>query len=319
MADSSALDCFRDILRIRLIEEAIAEEYPKQEMRCPVHLSTGQEAAAVGICRTLTTDDWVFSAHRSHAHYLAKGGNLKRMLAEIYGRASGCVGGRGGSMHLSDLDSGFVAATPIVGSTIPIAVGAALTSQLNKSNRVVVAFFGEAALEAGVLHESINFACVRRLPIIFACENNQYSVYSPLSVRQPENRSPSQAAAGHGIPTLLVDGNDVGAVSAAASEAMVLARAGAGPTFIEMSTYRLRQHCGPDFDDDLEYRPLEEIAYWKERDPVTLALMGVLVEHPTFEVAALRKTIQAEIDDAFRFARDSPFAAKGMADPAVYA
>ncbi len=319
MSDFNLRECFEDILRIRLVEEAIAGEYPKQEMRCPVHLSIGQEAAAVGICQALRSDDWVFSAHRCHAHYLAKGGDLTRMLAEIYGRSIGCVGGRGGSMHLSDLDSGFVAATPIVGSTIPIAVGAALTSQLNATSRVVVAFFGEAAVETGVLHESINFACVRKLPVIFACENNQYSVYSPMEVRQPGNRRPSEAAAGHGLPTSVVDGNDVQAVWVASTDAVARARAGDGPTFIEMPTYRSRQHCGPDFDDDLQYRPPGEVASWSERDPVELALERLLVADPHFELEPISSALEAEIETSFQIAKSAPLATVGLGDPEMYA
>jgi len=319
MSDCNLRECFEQILRIRLVEEAIAAEYPKQEMRCPVHLSIGQEAAAVGICQSLRSDDWVFSAHRSHAHYLAKGGDLTRMLGEIYGRSIGCAGGRGGSMHLSDLGSGFIAATPIVGSTIPIAVGAALTSQLESTDRVVVSFFGEAALETGVLHESINFACVRKLPVIFACENNGYSVYSPMEVRQPGNRRPSEAAAGHGLPTSVVDGNDVQAVWAASNEATARARAGDGPTFIEMPTYRARQHCGPDFDDDLQYRPSEEVALWAERDPVALTLERLLLTDPNFELAPVATALAAEIETSFQVAKSAELATVGFDDPEVYA
>ena len=196
-----------------MVEEEIAKRYPDQEMRCPVHLSIGQEASAVGVCAALKSTDWAFSGHRNHAHYLAKGGNLRSMISEIYGKETGCCGGRGGSMHLTDQSAGFIGATPIVGSTIPIAVGAALTAKQESKGRVVVVFLGDGAMEAGVVHESLNFAAVRSLPILFACENNLYSVYSPLSVRQPDNRSLADIAAGHGVKTLKVDGNDVDDVS----------------------------------------------------------------------------------------------------------
>ena len=196
---TSPLELLRSMTRIRMVEEEIAKRYPEQQMRCPVHLSIGQEAAAVGVCAALQPTDWAFSGHRNHAHYLAKGGNLKAMLAEIYGKATGCCGGKGGSMHLTDQASGFIGATPIVGSTVPIAVGAALTAQREGKGRVVVVFLGDGAMEAGVVHESLNFAALKKLPILFACENNLYSVYSPLDVRQPNQRTISDLAAGHGV------------------------------------------------------------------------------------------------------------------------
>ncbi|MBI4331624.1 MAG: thiamine pyrophosphate-dependent dehydrogenase E1 component subunit alpha, partial [Chloroflexi bacterium] len=173
------------MLRIRLVEERIAELYPEQQMRCPVHLCTGQEAIAAGVSAHLTSDDYALSNHRSHGHYLAKGGDLKAMMAEIYGRVTGCSRGKGGSMHLVDLAAGFLGATPIVGSTIPMAVGAALATVMKGEKRVTVAYFGDAAVEEGVFHESLNFAALKRLPVVFVCENNFFSVYSPLSVRQP--------------------------------------------------------------------------------------------------------------------------------------
>ena len=174
---------------IRMIEEEIAKRYSENKMRCPTHLSIGQEAPAVGVFSALQKSDWVFSGHRNHAHYLAKGGNLKAMISEIYGKSSGCCGGKGGSMHLTDKSSGFIGATPSVGSTIPIAVGAALTAKRIASNRIVSIFFGDGAMEAGVVHESMNFAATAKLPVLFICENNLYSVYSPLDVRQPSEEN----------------------------------------------------------------------------------------------------------------------------------
>ncbi|MBM3944711.1 MAG: thiamine pyrophosphate-dependent dehydrogenase E1 component subunit alpha, partial [SAR202 cluster bacterium] len=199
----------RDLLRIRMIEQRVADIYGEQQMRCPVHLSIGQEAAAVGVCARLERGDWAMSGHRSHGHYLAKGGNLNAMFAEMYGKATGCTDGKGGSMHLVDLEAGFLGAVPIVGSTIPIAVGAAWGSRMRGEERVVVAFFGEGSTEEGVFHEALNFAALRRLPVVFVCENNLYSVYSPMSVRQPANREVYQVAAGHGVPSFQVDGNDL--------------------------------------------------------------------------------------------------------------
>ena len=203
------LDLIRSMTRIRMVEEEIANRYSQQQMRCPVHLSIGQEASAVGVCSVLKNTDLVFSGHRNHAHYLAKGGSLKKMINEIYGNSNGCSGGRGGSMHLTDIPSGFVASTPIVASTIPIAAGAALSVQAKNTDQVVVVFFGDGAMESGVTYETLNFAAVKNLPILFVCENNRYSVYSPLSVRQPIERKLCDVAQAIGIKAYECDGNNV--------------------------------------------------------------------------------------------------------------
>jgi len=200
---------YRDLLRLRLVEEAIAARYSEWEMRCPTHLSVGQEAAAVGVCGALEQRDYVLSGHRSHGHYLAKGGSLRAMMAEIYGKATGCSSGKGGSMHLIDLEAGFLGAVPIVGSTIPIAVGVGLGIQQAQEDRVSVAFFGDGATEEGVFAESLNYAALAKLPVVFVCENNLYSVYSPIDVRQPSERDLLQISRGHGVPALHGDGNDV--------------------------------------------------------------------------------------------------------------
>ena len=299
----------RELIRIRLIEERIAEVYPEQQMRCPVHLSIGQEAVSVGVCAHLTPTDYVMSGHRSHGHYLAKGGNLKAMFAEMYGKATGCTSGKGGSMHLLDLDVGFLGAVPIVGSTIPMAVGAAWGARMRGEARVVVTFFGEAATEEGVFHEAINFAALKRLPVIFVCENNLYSVYSPLSVRQPEGTEVAEVAAGHGVEFAQGDGNDIVEVYTMAERAITRARQGGGPAFLEFKTYRWREHCGPFYDNDIGYRTPAEFEEWKRRCPVErfeakLCADGLLLEE---ERDAVRRSVAAEIDEAVAFARSSPF------------
>lgn len=304
-----------DMLRVRMVEEAIAEHYPEQEMRCPVHLSIGQEAAAVGVCAALERRDWVFSGHRNHAHYLAKGGDLRRMLAEIYGKATGCGGGKGGSMHLTDQDAGFVGATPIVGSTVPIAVGAALTAQMQGNGRVVVIFLGDGAMETGVVHESLNFAVLKVLPVLFVCENNLYSVYSPLSVRQPAQRSIAQLAGGHGIPVFSVDGNDVQAVYRITQQAIETMRAGVGPVFLDLPTYRWREHCGPNYDNDIGYRTEAEFLAWQQRDPIATLQQRMIDE----DIGAAINTLRSEIVEAVQFARSSPFPDPCMAAEHVYA
>ena len=297
-------DLFFSMLRIRMVEEEIASKYPEQEMRCPVHLSIGQEGAAVGVCSALNTNDWIFSGHRNHAHYLAKGGNLKSMISEIYGKSTGCCGGKGGSMHLTDRSAGFIGATPIVGSTIPIAVGAALTAKRNKSNRVVVIFLGDGAMESGVVHESMNFAATAKLPIIFACENNLYSVYSPLNVRQPPARSLSDIAKAHSFNTINVDGNNVMDVYEASLKAVEDVRSGSMPYFIELPTYRWREHCGPGYDNHIGYRTESEFASWKKCDPIARLRSKLDVNLiNTFE-----KRITEEINEAFQFAASSEFA-----------
>ena len=304
-----------DMLRIRMAEEAIVDLYPEQEIRCPVHLSIGQEAAAVGVCSVLDRTDWVFSGHRNHAHYLAKGGDLKRMFAELYGKATGCCSGKGGSMHLTDIDAGFIGSTPIVGSTVPIAVGAALTAQMRCDRRRVAVFFGDGAMETGVVHESLNFASLKSLPILFSCENNLYSVYSPLSVRQPEHRTISQVAAGHGLTTLTADGNDVDEVVEVSKLARDVIDAGKGPVFLELFTYRWREHCGPNYDNDIGYRSEAEFLDWQARDPVarTMALVG------SDDVNAAVAGISEEISAAVVFAKSSPFPERSSAAEHVYA
>jgi TPP-dependent pyruvate/acetoin dehydrogenase alpha subunit len=303
------LSLCRQLVRIRVIEEMIADSYAEQEMRCPVHLSIGQEAAAVGVCSQLLPTDYVVSGHRSHGHYLAKGGNLKAMVAELYGRIDGCSRGKGGSMHLVDLSVGFLGATPIVGSTIAIGAGAAFASHLRNDNRITCVFFGEGAAEAGIFHETLNFAALHALPVIFICENNLYSISSPLSVRQPANREIYQLAAAHGMPAVPADGNDVGAVYAATKIAATRARQGLGPSFLELHTYRIREHCGPNFDLDLGFRPDGEFDYWKERDPVSvwtskLVKRGDLSDD---QIRQMETEATEEMASAVAFAKASPF------------
>jgi pyruvate dehydrogenase E1 component alpha subunit len=308
------------MLRIRLVEERIAALYTEWEMRCPVHLCIGQEAIAVGACSVLDHSDYAFSGHRSHGHYLAKGGDLKAMMAEIYGKATGCAGGKGGSMHLIDLETGFLGSAPIVGSTIPIAVGAAFGAAMKNERRVTVAFLGEGAVEAGVFYESLNFAALKKLPVVFVCENNLYSVYSPLEVRQPP-RGIVGIARSMGVEGHQADGNDVEAVSELCSQAADKARNGGGPTFLEFSTYRWREHCGPEFDNHIGYRSEQEYLQWKERCPLARSESGLLrskaVSRP--ELDEMTTELNREIDVAVAFAKQSPFPDKSIASAHVVA
>ena len=311
---------FKTLLRIRIIEEKIAEVYSEQEMRCPVHLCIGEEAVAVGVCANLTRDDYVLSNHRSHGHYLAKGGNLKAMMAEIYGKATGCCQGKGGSMHLIDLAAGFLGATPIVGATIPIAVGAALGTVMRGEKRISVVFLGDAATEEGVFHESLNFAALKKLPVVFVCENNLYSVYSPLNVRQPEGREIYRQAEGHGVKSYHGDGNNAIEVYRLAGEAIRRAREGKGPSFLEFMTYRWREHCGPYYDNNIGYRTEAEFQEWRQRCPVERfqkqLLKDGIISQP--EIDRMTKDFGAEIAAAIKFAKESPFPEEGTLMEHVY-
>jgi TPP-dependent pyruvate/acetoin dehydrogenase alpha subunit len=307
---------FRDMLRIRMVEEEIAIRYggpnDDQKMRCPVHLSIGQEAVAVGVSAVLAPNDQIVSTHRCHAHYLAKGGNLDAMLGELMGKATGCCGGRGGSMHLFDLDAGVLLSLPIVAASIPVGVGAAFAFQQEGKSSVAVVYLGDASLEEGVYHESANFAALKKLPVVFVCENNLYSVYTSLSDRQPP-RLLTDLGSAHGLRAAQVDGNDVRAVHAAALSAVARARAGEGPSFILADTYRWREHCGPNYDNDLGYREVAEFEHWRARDPVALLRneLRALELVSDSDEARFAAEIRREIDSAFAAAEAAP-----MPDPA---
>lgn len=312
---------YREMLRIRLVEERIADLYGEQEMRCPVHLCIGQEATAVGVCAALEVNDYVFGSHRSHGHYLAKGGDLGSFLAELYGKATGCCRGKGGSMHLIDLSVGFLGAVPIVGSTLPIAVGAAFGSTFADEPRVTAVFFGEGATEEGVFQESLVFAALKNLPVVFVCENNLYSVYSSLTVRQSPDRDITAVATANGVAALYGDGNDVESVYELARRAVETARRGEGPTLLLLDTYRWREHCGPSYDNDLGYRTVEEFEEWRTRCPVE-TFKARLVERGDLqasEATSMTAEIASEIDDAIRFAKESPFPSEGELFADVYA
>lgn len=313
-------ELLRGMLRIRRVEEAIAERYVDQEMRCPTHLCIGQEAIATGVCAALQPGDRVFSNHRAHGHYLAKGGSLKGMIAELYGRATGCCGGRGGSMHLIDQDAGFIGATPIVGGTIPLAVGAAWAAALRGEDAVSVVFFGDGCFEEGVVHESLNFAALHKLPVLFICENNDFSVYTPRHLRQP-NRPIHGIAEAHGLATSAGDGNDVEQVLEMATRAVRGAREGHGPQFLELRTYRWREHCGPDFDNHLKYRSERDIDAGMrdcpiERYKTRLRLGGFDAD---MLAARLEVDVRREIQLALEFSDASPNPTPADAREKIYA
>lgn len=307
------------MLRIRLVEEKIVELYPEQEMRCPTHLSIGEEATAVGVCENFKKDDFVFSNHRSHAHYLAKGGSLKALFAELYGKATGCSKGRGGSMHLIDLSVNFLGATPILGGTIPIAVGAALSSKMQNKNNITVVFFGDAAVEEGIFHESLNFASLKKLPVLFVCENNLYSIQTPLADRQPK-REIYLVGKAHAIESHQEDGNDVIKVYERAEESIEKIKAGEGPVFLEFLTYRWREHCGPNYDFNLGYRTEAEFLRWKKRCPLEWLKKRMLNDKiiSNGQIDKMVGEIENEIEEAVSFAKASPFPDKNALYQHVY-
>jgi pyruvate dehydrogenase E1 component alpha subunit len=297
--------------RVRVLEETIAARYGEQKMRCPVHLSIGQEAVSAGVGLALEPTDLAVSGHRAHAHYIAKGGSMRRMVAEIYGKATGCSRGKGGSMHLIDESVGFKGSTAIVGGTIPVGTGLALSIKRKKTGQIACVFFGDAAVEEGVFYESANFAALHGLPVLFLCENNLYSVYSPLAVRQPPGRAIHEMVAGMGITTVAGDGNDPDTVHSLSSEAAASIRAGRGPVFLEFTTYRWREHCGPNFDNDIGYRSQEEFLEWQSRDPIRCYERRLLETGAVLpaDIAEMDRAVAEEVAAAFAFAEASPFPA----------
>jgi TPP-dependent pyruvate/acetoin dehydrogenase alpha subunit len=294
---------YRSLRRIRRVEEEIARVYPTDAIKSPVHLSIGQEAVSVGICEALRPEDAVFGTYRSHALYLAKGGDLRAMVAELYGKATGCAKGKGGSMHLVDVAAGVWGASAVVGTTIPHAVGYAYALHLRREPRVVASVFGDGAVDEGVFYESLNFAALKRLPVLFVCENNGYAIHTHQRLRQHRADACARAAA-LGLPVERIEDGDVLRIAAAARAAVDRLRGSdAGPWFLECWTYRWKEHVGPGDDWHLGYRDPAEAAPWIARD----AVAGMGERLAPAARAAIDAAIEAEIADAFAFAEASPF------------
>jgi pyruvate dehydrogenase E1 component alpha subunit len=303
------VDLYKTMLRIRLCEESLVAPIISGDIRTPCHLYSGQEAIAAGVCAAIENEDYVFGTHRSHGHFIAKGGRIDEMVAEIFGKSTGCSRGRGGSMHLIDPDCGMMGAAPIVAGTISLAVGAALAASIRQDRRLAVAFFGDGASNEGALFESMNFAALRQLPIIFVCENNLYSTHMPIRDCRPDKPIHHIARAldmvGHST-----DGNDVMAVHAAATEGVTLCRQGCGPVFLECITYRMRGHVGP--DDNIQgthtdIRPEEEINSWRKKDPLKLLEAHMIkagIIMPS-ELESIKQDVDKEIQAAHQFAAAS--------------
>lgn len=302
---------FRALYRIRRVEEEVARVYATDKIKSPVHLSIGQEAVSVGVCDALRPADIVFGTYRGHALYLAKGGDLNAMVAELYGKATGCTKGKGGSMHLIDPEAGVMGTSAVVGTTIANAAGYAYAMKTRRSDAVVVSFFGDGASEEGVFAETLNFAALKRLPVLFVCENNGYAIHTHQAKRQGRTDIAARAEA-YGIPADRLDGNDVVGLVRRTHDVLATVRAGGGPHFFEVTTYRWREHVGPGGDYHLGYRAAAECDPWVAAD----AVGRVAAELPADERAAIEAEVEGEISAAFAFADDSPFpdAAELMTD-----
>lgn len=310
-SDEFLLKLYKKMLTIRMCEERFVAPILKREIVCPVHLCSGQEAIAVGVCSALGFDDYIYGSHRSHGHYIAKGGGLNELVAEIYGKETGCSRGRGGSMHLIDCGKGMLGSAPIVAGTISLATGTALASKIRSQEKVTISFLGDGATGEGVLYEALNFAKLNSLPIVFVCENNLYSTHMTIKKCRP-NEDIYKIANPFDIDSFVVDGNDVLAVYEIAEKAVSLCRDKKGPVFIECKTYRLRGHVGP--DDNIQgthtdIRPEDELRAWRKKDPISsfeTTLVKKKIVTPK-ELKALEQKIEKEIEDAFIFAKTSPY------------
>lgn len=313
---------FERMLLIRRAEEAISELVTSGEARCPCHLAIGQEACAVGIAAAFdhARGDRAFGAHRSHGHYLALGGDLDALIAEVLGRATGCSRGMGGSMHLVSPEHGLLGTVPIVSATIPMAVGAGLASRLEGSSALAVTFFGDGATEEGVFHEAMNMASLWELPVVFVCENNLFSSHLHIRFRQP-NDSVSRYAVAHHIASEVIDGNDVCIVAGAARRAAERARSGRGPTLLELVTYRWRGHVGPSEDIDVGVRRSEDLPAWKKRDPIqrlrdAMVMKGMLTEA---DADAVDQRVRQRVRVAVERARTAPYPESDAVDRYLFA
>jgi len=304
---------------IRHVETEISTRYSNGKMRCPVHLSIGQEGVPAALALLVNKKDYAVSTHRAHAHYISKGGSLKKMIAEIYGKSTGCSGGKGGSMHLIDKKKGFMGSSSIVGNSIPLGVGLGLSLKLKKSKNLSIIYLGDGAVETGVFFESVNFAVLKKLPVIFICENNLYSVYSPLKDRQPKNRKIYKMVSGLGIKSHYFDGSKPFSFFKKLEKIIKEIRQKSEPRFIEFSTYRYLEHCGPFNDDNLQYRPKKELNKWNKKDPY-INIKSILEKN--IKLKKLIKNIEKKniriVNSSFLFAEKSKFPTKKNLKKNVY-
>ena len=293
---------YRSLRLIRRVEEEIARIYPSDKIKSPVHLSIGQEAVAVGICDVLNEDDVMSATYRGHAGYLAKGGDLKQMMAELYGKATGCAGGKAGSMHLVDMNAGVLGMSAVVGTTVPIAAGYGFALGREGKDRIAAAFMGDGATEEGVFAETLNFSALHKLPVLFICENNGFAIHSPTSNRWA-TEALCERVATYGIPTYEITDGNVFSIRDAADKAIREIRTGSGPQFMECKTYRWREHVGPNEDYDDGYRSRDDFQPWLEDDQV--ARTGEMMDKTDRD--AIDADIEKQIADAVEFAEQSPW------------
>lgn len=301
------LALYRVAFKIRHVELEISRQYQKGEMRCPVHLSVGQELPSAAISLFQRKSDYAVSTHRAHAHYIAKGGDIFAMVAEIFGKSTGCSKGRGGSMHLSDPEVNFLGSSAIVGNSIPIGVGIAYGIKVRSEGSRSYVFLGDGATEEGVFYESINFAVIHNLPIIFVCENNFYSVYTSLEPRQPKNRRIHDIVRAMGMNSVYIPFGNLEITLSVIQDSLL--KVNEGPLFIEIDTYRWLEHCGPNFDDHLAYRPEEEKENYLKYDvleDLNQRILRIDIGSGK-ELEKIKREITNQIDEAFSFASKSPF------------
>jgi pyruvate dehydrogenase E1 component alpha subunit len=299
------LDLYRGMLELREFELKVQELYRNAKLPGFVHLYVGEEAVAVGVSAHLRTDDIVFSTHRGHGHALAKGVTGREVMAELYGKATGCSGGRGGSMHMYAPEYGFMGTNGVVGGGLPLATGAGLSAQLRNSGQVTICYFGDGAVNSGSFHESLNFAAVWNLPVVYVCENNAYATEMAFS-RATKNISVASRGGAYGMPGVAVDGNDVLAIYEAAGTAVERARAGGGPTLLECKTYRVVGHH--EGDPGTDYRTREEVDIWKKKCPLALLRQRALQSQwaTVGDFGKIAQDVNAWLADAVEFSQDSP-------------
>ena len=304
-------ELYTTMVQIRLCEESFVDPILSGEIRCPVHLYTGEEAVAAGVCASLSKQDYIFGTHRSHGHFIAKGGSIEELISEVYCKEDGCSRGRGGSMHVIDPENGTVGIVPIVAGTISLCVGAGLAIKVRKKNHVAVCFFGDGAVGEGVFYESLNFAALRNLPVIFVCENNLYATHMPIEACRP-NTEIHKVGEPFGVQSYNVDGNNVLEVFEIARKAVDKCRSGQGPVLLECKTYRMRGHVGP--DDNIQgahtdIRPDEEVEQWHKRDPINgferYLMKEKIMNKDDFD--SIKQTIHSQILNAHASAKSCAY------------
>ncbi|MBF0100105.1 MAG: thiamine pyrophosphate-dependent dehydrogenase E1 component subunit alpha [Desulfobacterales bacterium] len=308
LSDENLIDLYRTMIKIRLFEEKIIDVYSAQDMRTPVHLYIGQEAIAAGVCLHLGPKDYITTNHRSHGHCLAKGMDPKVLFAELYGKRTGCCRGKGGSMHPASVEHGILGTSAIVGGGIALAVGNALAANMRREKRVTVAFFGDGATEEGIFFECLNFASLKRLPVVFICENNLYATNSPITNRQPNSYLWTRGGI-YDIEGYFIYDNDVLGICQKAREAINKARSGFGPSLLECRTYRWKGHVGPEEDHEKGARPKSELDLWKNRCPIK-CFRNYLIYSRKIRASLLNEienTMRHSIDEAWQIGKNEPY------------